>query len=87
MSPAVPVLFRDPQGHLTVVYGTDGTFVQHDFAAGSTMEVLDATGRMAGPAVSVEQGAMRIPADHLAHGAYLVRITDGLRSETVRFVH
>lgn len=87
VSPAVPVLFRDPQGHLTVVYGTDGTFVQHDFAAGSTMEVLDATGRMAGPAVSVEQGAMRIPADHLAHGAYLVRITDGLRSETVRFVH
>jgi len=85
VSDAVPVFFAG--GHkvpLQVLYGNDGLFVMHDFAPGSTLEVMDLTGRVVGSTGITGQGLVKVPLDGLAHGVYLLRMTDGVRTESTR---
>lgn len=87
VSAAVPVFFRGEAHGLTVLYDGNGAWLQHHFPAGSTYAVMDATGRVLLSGRVEHEGPMRIPADHLASGTYLIRITDGEASEATRFFH
>lgn len=88
VSDAVPVFFSNNKGlPLQVLYGNDGLFVLHDFAPGSTLEVMDLTGRVVGSTGITGQGLVKVPLDRLAHGVYLLRMTDGLRMESTRVAY
>ena len=87
VSAAVPVFFRGEAHGLTVLYDGNGAWLQHHFPAGSTYAVMDATGRVLLSGRVEHEGPMRIPADHLASGTYLIRITDGEATEATRFFH
>jgi hypothetical protein len=88
LSEAVPVLFQGKGGMpLTVLYGQDGLYVLHDFAQGSTLEVLDATGRFVRSAVITEEGLSPVPLGGLSHGMYILRATDGSRVESTQLAY
>ncbi|MBK9420204.1 MAG: hypothetical protein IPN44_04030 [Flavobacteriales bacterium] len=85
VSPAVPVFFNRTNIGLTVLYGGNGLLVAHDFAPGSHLEVLDLAGRMVAQGSVTGEGLMPVPTEALAHGAYVLRLFDGSRSESTRF--
>ena len=88
VSGAVPVYFH---GHgreaLAVLQGAEGTFVLHGFATGSTLEVLDLTGRVVARSTVVSEGLAPVPTERLPHGVYVLRINDAVRTESARFAH
>lgn len=85
-SQAVPVLFNGPAAGITVGYGPDGPWVTHDFTTGSTVEVLDLSGRTVARSTVTGDGPLPVPAAALAHGVYVLRLTDVSRSESTRFM-
>lgn len=87
VSDAVPVFFSGGRTGITVLYAADGLYLEHGFAPGSRLEVLDATGRLVQATTTVQEGPVRLQMDGLAHGAYVVRLTDGLRVEAVRVAY
>lgn len=85
VSEAVPVYFNGSKGRpLQVLYSNDGLYLLHDFAPGSTLEVMDLTGRVIGSTGITENGLVKVPLDGLAHGVYLLRMSDGARVEGTR---
>ena len=85
VSDAVPVYFSGGRGQpLQVLYGDDGLFLMHDFAPGSTLEVMDIAGRVVGSTGITAKGLVKVPLDAMAHGVYLLRMTDGARTESTR---
>lgn len=88
VSGSVPVYFTDRDAReLTVVQGAEGTFVLHGFATGSTLEVLDLTGRVVARSTVFAEGLAPVPTERLPHGVYVLRINDAVRSEAARFAH
>lgn len=66
--------------------GDDWTAV-HDFAAGSVYELVDMTGRRILNGTTTMDGRTELNGISLSRGAYLFRISDGVRQESQRFVH
>lgn len=88
LSAAVPVLFSGKTGlPPTVIYGQDGLYVLHDFPIGSSLEVIDPTGRVVNSSVITSEGMAPIPLAGLSHGVYILRITDGQRAESTRLAY
>lgn len=88
VSDAVPVYFSGSKGRpLQVLYGNDGLFLLHDFAPGSTLEVMDLTGRVAGSTAITAEGLVKVPLDDMAHGVYLLRMSHGPRVESMRVAY
>lgn len=85
VSDAVPVFFRGSgMQSLTVLYGEDAIHLRHGFAAGSTVEVLDLTGRLLLRTTITGTGLFRLPTEELARGIYLIRLRDGIHAESTR---
>ena len=59
----------------------------HGFAAGSTYEVVDMTGRRVVGGNTLMDGRTDFYGLLLSRGAYVFRITDGERVESQRFVY
>ena len=59
----------------------------HGFPAGSRYELLDMTGRRIGAGVVHQEGSLSFPLPSLQSGAYLLRLLDGVRMESSRFVY
>lgn len=85
LSRMVPVYFRGGLQPLAVLYGNEGLFLLSDFGAGSLLEVTDLTGRVVATGLVAAEGPVRIPLDGLARGVYLLRLTNGVRTESTRF--
>lgn len=87
VSDAVPVYFGNDAGApLIVLYAGDGPYAMHGFATGSTLDVIDPTGRILRRERITTSGLSPLPVDGLTPGAYIVRITDGVRQQSTRFV-
>lgn len=87
VSDAVPVYFGSDAGApLIVLYAGDGLYAMHGFATGSTLDLIDPTGRILRRERITTSGLSPLPVDGLTPGAYIVRITDGVRQQSTRFV-
>ncbi len=88
VSETVPVFFQSKSGMpLTVLYGPDGAMLLHDFPAGSTLEILDLTGRTINSSTIPLKGLTTIPMHGLSHGVYVLRLTDAARTESTRLAY
>lgn len=87
VSATIPVYINLQGGQpLSVVQGQHGTYALHAFATGSTMEVLDLTGRIVARSLITEEGLSPVPTERLSHGVYVIRLHDAVRTESTRFV-
>lgn len=87
VSDAVPVYFGGATGEpLIVLYAADGLYAMHGFSTGSLLEVMDMTGRVLRQARITASGLSALPVDGLTPGAYVVRLSDGVRAQSTRFV-
>ena len=87
LSDVVSVLMKPTGQHLVVFGSADLIQAVHDMGAESRYEILDMTGRLVLSGTSSQEGRSEIPASGLIRGAYIFRITEGDRSESVRFVY
>lgn len=71
---------------LVVLTDADRIIALHDFAAGSRMEVLDMTGRLVWQDRTDMEGRSYVPLTELGTGAYVLRVSDDVRSESASFV-
>jgi hypothetical protein len=88
LSPVVSVVMGrsiDRPLNLFVAHGQLNAL--HGFPAGSRYELLDMTGRLIGAGAVQQEGSLSIPLPALQSGAYLLRLTDGGRVESSRFVY
>jgi hypothetical protein len=51
------------------------------------LELRDGTGRTVARGTIAGSGLLALPVDGLAHGVYLLRLSDGSRTASTRFVH
>ncbi|MBK8339414.1 MAG: T9SS type A sorting domain-containing protein [Flavobacteriales bacterium] len=87
VSAAVPVNFSGSAANGLAVIGTgEVVWLEHDFAPGNVLSILDASGRMVLQIVITEGPRMPLPTAELPAGAYLVRASDGDRVVTTRFI-
>lgn len=86
VSDAVPVFFSRA-ADMTVLYGTDALYLQHGFARGSRLDILDPVGRLVRSTAIDHAGLMQLPLEGLAHGSYLLRLTDGRHVATTRLAY
>jgi hypothetical protein len=87
LSAVVSVLMKG-EGQSLVVYGSaDVLQAVHSMGAESRYEVLDMTGRLIKSGISGQEGRTEVPAADLTRGAYIFRISEGDRVESVRFVY
>ena len=88
VSNVVTVIRRTDSAHPLVAYrDADQVVALHDFSAGSRYELLDMLGRRISEGIVLEETRSVIGAVNLQHGAYLLRMDDGTRMESVRFVY
>lgn len=71
---------------LVVLNDADRIIALHDLAAGSRMEVLDMTGRLVWQGRTDMEGRSYVPLAELSTGAYVLRVSDDVRSESAPFV-
>lgn len=71
---------------LVLLTGDDRVIALHDFAAGSTMDVLDMTGRVVWRGRTETDSRSDVPFGTLSGGAYVLRVSDGVRSASAPFV-
>lgn len=84
VSAAVAVQFAD-QVARPWVYGNDGElWLRSGVAAGTLVEVLDASGRVVRSFRTGDEAVMRLPVNDLRPGAYLLRLDAG--AEVLRFL-
>jgi hypothetical protein len=86
LSEVVPVLMQGG-AEPTVLYDGGRPWLRHDFPAGSVLELRDGTGRTVARGTIAGSGLLALPVDGLAHGVYLLRLSDGSRTASTRFVH
>ncbi|MBP6391775.1 MAG: T9SS type A sorting domain-containing protein, partial [Flavobacteriales bacterium] len=72
--------------HLAVIGSGEQVWLEHDFAAGTVLTILDAAGRTVIQMSVTEGTRIDLPSGVLPAGAYLARLNDGGRLATVRFV-
>ncbi len=83
----VPVTFSGKDGNgLVVLNDVDRVVAVHDFATGSNVEVLDMTGRLVWQGRVEMEGRAYVPTSFLGSGAYVLRLSDAVRSESAPFV-
>jgi len=71
-----------------VVFGdADQLTAMHGFPVGSYYELLDMTGRLITSGTVLQEDRLQLPANGLQRGAYLFRLSDGQRTESVSFVY
>jgi len=71
-----------------VVFGdADQLTALHGFPVGSTYDLMDMTGRLITSGTVLQEDRLQLPANGLQRGAYLFRLSDGQRTESVRFVY
>lgn len=58
----------------------------HSFEAGSSYSILDMTGRLVSTGIAEEDDVLNVSVLSLPSGAYVLRMQDGQRSESVRFI-
>ncbi|MCC6540931.1 MAG: T9SS type A sorting domain-containing protein [Flavobacteriales bacterium] len=84
----VAVLFGGVSERPLVIFGNGENWTAiHSFAAGSTYELVDMTGRRVLGGRTAMEGRTDLYGVELSRGAYVFRITDGERMESQRFVH
>lgn len=87
-SPVVSVFRGVTSDRPLVVFGTaDVLTALHGFPEGSRYELMDMTGRLITQGVVAEIGVLNTRIGGLQRGAYLFRMIDGDRMESVRFVY
>ncbi|MFZ1330776.1 MAG: T9SS type A sorting domain-containing protein, partial [Flavobacteriales bacterium] len=59
----------------------------HGFPVGSNYELMDMTGRLIISGSVLQEDRLQLSASGLQRGAYLFRLSDGQRAESVRFVY
>ncbi len=85
LSPVVSVVMGG--GSVLVVHSDAGTITAwHGFPVGSDYELRDMTGRLVADGRTIDEGRTILNGMDLPNGVYLFRLSDGLRSESVRFV-
>ncbi len=72
---------------LTVISSPTSITAYHDLDAGSNFELFDVSGSIILNGISDRDGATMIAGTALESGVYLLRVSDGVRSESVRFIH
>ena len=88
VSPVVSVVMgRNTVRPLSLFVAQGQLNALHGFATGSRYELLDMTGRLISAGVVQSEGSLSIPLPALQSGAYLLRLTDGERAESSRFVY
>lgn len=85
LSPVVSVYFGNER-QLAVHAGAELLTVFHGFEAGARYSLLDMTGRLVATGSTAQEGTMHLAIQALPAGAYLFRMEDGGRVESVRFV-
>ena len=87
VSNMVPVTFSGHGGNgLVVLNDVDQVIGVHDFAVGGSVEVLDMTGRVVWKGRVEMEGRSYVPTSALGTGAYVLRVSDAMRSESAPFV-
>lgn len=87
-SPAVPVLFGGLSDRPLIVFGNSEVFTAvHSFPSGSRYALLDMTGRIIAEGSTTMDGRTELNGSNLSRGAYVVRLVNGDRSESARFVY
>lgn len=71
---------------LSVHVGDGSLRAFHSFEAGSSYSILDMTGRLVNTGIATEDDILNVPVLGLPSGAYILRMQDGERSESVRFI-
>jgi len=86
LSATVPVLLQGG-AEITVLYNDGRPWLRDLFPTGSLLEVRDGTGRLVAQDVIRDSGLQAIPVDGLAHGVYVLRLSDGAHVASTRFVY
>ncbi len=76
----------DARPSLAVHAGEAMLSIFHGFEPGAHYTLLDMTGRLVANGTTQQEGTFQLSLGALPHGAYIFRMEDGLRSESVRFV-
>lgn len=71
---------------LSVHVGDGSLRAFHSFEAGSSYSILDMTGRLVSRGSATEEDVLNVPVLGMPSGAYILRMQDGERSESVRFI-
>jgi hypothetical protein len=71
---------------LQVLYGSDELIAVHSFSTGARYEFMDLMGQVVRSGAITREGRTALAVDDLAHGAYVLRISDGQRVQSVQFV-
>lgn len=71
---------------LSVHVGDGSLRAFHSFEAGSSYSILDMTGRLVSTGIATEEDVLNVPVLGIPSGAYILRMQDGERSESVRFI-
>lgn len=88
LSPIVSVVMgRNTVRPLSLFVAQGQLNALHGFPTGSRYELLDMTGRLISAGTVHSEGSLSIPLPALQSGAYLLRLTDGERAESSRFVY
>ncbi|HRH69691.1 MAG TPA: T9SS type A sorting domain-containing protein [Flavobacteriales bacterium] len=87
-SPAVPVVFGGLAERPLIVFGnSDVITAVHGFPSGSRYALLDMTGRIIAEGSTTMDNRTEFNVSGLSPGAYAVRLVNGDRSESTRFVY
>lgn len=87
VSPIVAVRFdASSSTPLQVLYGSDELIAVHSFSTGARYEFMDLMGQVVRSGAITQEGRTALAVDDLAHGAYVLRISDGQRVQSVQFV-
>jgi len=87
VSPIVAVRFdASSSTPLQVLYGSDELIAVHSFSTGARYEFMDLMGQVVRSGAITREGRTALAVDDLAHGAYVLRISDGQRVQSVQFV-
>jgi hypothetical protein len=77
---------RSGRSSLQVTVESGTLTVVHDLMPGSRFALIDATGRLVAGGIASEERILRLAVDALPVGIYLLRMEDGQRIESVRFL-
>ena len=88
LSPVVPVLFGGQSERPLIVFGNGEMLTaMHGFPTGSRYTLMDMMGRIIAEGITTMDGRTELSGSSLARGAYLLRVQEGDRAESARFVY
>jgi len=88
LSPVVPVLFGGQSERPLIVFGNGEMLTaMHGFPTGSRYTLMDMMGRIIAEGTTTMDGRTELSGSSLARGAYLLRVQEGDRAESARFVY